>query len=262
MRIVALGGTVTEILFALGAGDRVVAVDATSVYPPEAARLPRVGFARQLSVEGVLAATPTTVIYAEGGVPEAALAQLRAAGIALVGVSDWSSAAAARERIRRLGALVGAEVRAQALIAALDRDLEAVERHVTGVTARPRVLFIYARGNKVMSVAGARTAAQAMIELAGGANAITGFEGFRPLTAEAVVAAAPEVLLLPAAGAESVGGSDGVLALPGVASTPAGRARRVVMIDDLALLGFGPRLGQAALELARALHPMPVAEQP
>jgi iron complex transport system substrate-binding protein len=91
----------------------------------------------------------------------------------------------------------------------------------------------------------------------GGVNAADALDGFKPLTAEAVLQARPEVLVMPEHGWQSLGGVDGVLALPGVADTPAGRARAIVTLDDQKLLGFGPRVGEAALELRRALAKAP-----
>ena len=123
-----------------------------------------------------------------------------------------------------------------------------------GATSTPRILFIYARGAGTMQVAGAGSSAEAMIELAGAENAIIGFEGYKPMTAEAVAAAAPDVILMLNRGIESIGGIDGLLEQPGIALTPAGKNRRVVAMDDLLLLGFGPRLGKAVLTLTQKLH--------
>ena len=112
-------------------------------------------------------------------------------------------------------------------------------------------LFIYARGPSVLMVSGAGTSADAMLELAGVPNCIDQFQGFRPLTAEAVIAASPAFVIAPQKGADSIGGIEGLLKLPGVAQTPAGGARRVVLVDDLELLGFGPHMGRALAKLQR-----------
>ena len=106
-----------------------------------------------------------------------------------------------------------------------------------------------------MNVAGRRTAADSIIALAGGRNAVEGYEGYKPLTAEAAAGAAPDVILVTSRGLETSGGVDELLKQPGLSLTPAGKARRVIAMDDLLLLGFGPRLGQAAKELCDQLHP-------
>ncbi|MEO0603960.1 MAG: ABC transporter substrate-binding protein, partial [Myxococcota bacterium] len=117
----------------------------------------------------------------------------------------------------------------------------------------PRVVFIYARGGGTLNVAGLDTGAGRMVELAGGVNAVTGYTGYKPLTAESLVLAKPDVLLLTSRGLESLGGTEGLLAQPGVSLTPAGQNRRIVVLDDLLLLGFGPRVGEGVVELAKRL---------
>jgi iron complex transport system substrate-binding protein len=137
----------------------------------------------------------------------------------------------------------------------MERELEAARALRAEAATTPRVLFVYARGAGTMMVAGTETPAEAMIALAGAANAAEGFAGFKPMTAEAVVAAQPDVILMPERGLESLGGADGLLEQPGVALTPAGKNRRIVTMDDLLLLGFGPRLGEAVQTLTTKLHP-------
>jgi iron complex transport system substrate-binding protein len=108
-----------------------------------------------------------------------------------------------------------------------------------------------------MNVSGTGTSADAIITLAGGTNAVQEFENYKPLTAEGAVSAAPEFILVTSRGLESSGGIDGLLKQPGLALTPAGKNKRIIVMDDLLLLGFGPRLGQAAKELCEHLHPLP-----
>ena len=255
-RIVSIGGAVTETVFALGAGAQVVAVDTSSVYPPAATGLPHVGYQRQLSAEGILAQRPTLVLAIHDAGPAAVLEQLRDSGVRVVRIGrDGFDTASAAEKITQVAAALERPAEGRALVARLDGELAAAGALAGRAGRQPRVLFVYARGPGAAHVSGTETAADAMIRLAGGTNAVAGFTGFKPLTAEAVVQAAPEVVLVPTRGLESLGGVDGLLAQPGMALTPAGQARRVVAIDDVVLLGFGPRLGQGLRELALALHP-------
>jgi iron complex transport system substrate-binding protein len=252
-RLVTVGGTITEIVFALGANDRLVGVDTSSIYPVEATEpLAKVGYQRQLSAEGVLALRPTLVLATADAGPPPAIEQLRSAGVTVILVNSEPSIEAARERIRTIGEALGKDGEARALASTLDREVEQARAQIG--EGRPKVLFIYARGADTVNVAGEGTAGHAMIELAGGVNAVSGFEGYRPLTSEAAVAAAPDVVLMPSRGAESVGGQASVLDLPGIALTPAGRNRRIVTMDDLLLMGFGPRTGRALHDLVGALH--------
>ncbi len=254
-RILPLGGSVTEIVYALGQGERVVGVDASSVHPEAATEKPSVGYYRQLSAEGVLSLNPDLILALEGTGPPAVLDQLRSANVQVEEIPDEPTVEGTRQKIRQVAELVGQADAGAELIADMERELETARALREQASSTPRVLFIYARGSGTMSVAGSGTSAESMIELAGAENALTGIDGFKPLTAEAVVNAEPDVLLLLDRGLDSVGGVDGLLEQPGVAMTPAGENRRVVAMDDLLLLGFGPRLGMAVRELTEKLHP-------
>lgn len=254
-RIVTLGGSVTEIVFALGAGDRVVGVDQSSHFPAEATRLPKVGNFRSVSAEGLLSLAPTLVIGTTDAGPPAVLAQLRAAGVEVHIVPTADDLARTEEKITGIGKALGLEAEARALAAKVKAEVRAASEWAEQTGNRPRVLFIYARGSGTLFVSGRGTAAHEMLRLAGADNAITAFEGYRALTAEAVVAAAPDIIAIPKLGLESIGGARGLLALPGIGTTPAGRARRIVTLDDGLLLGFGPRLGAAVRAFAAQLHP-------
>ncbi|MDQ3398679.1 MAG: hemin ABC transporter substrate-binding protein [Deinococcota bacterium] len=264
-RVVALGGSVTEIIFALGVEDRLVAVDTSSVYPPQGVNdLSKVGYLRQLAAEGVLSLYPSLIVTTPDAGPPEVLEQIGDAGVTIVVVPDEDSVEGAKAKIRGVAEIFGLAAQADDLIRQIDLDVAEARLYLASrqVRSAPKVMFIYARGGGTLSVAGTATSADAMIRLAGGVNSVTGYEGYKPLTAEAAVAAAPEVLLLLSRGLESVGGIDGLWQLPGLALTPAGQNRRVVALDDLYLLGFGPRVGQAVLDLTLELHPELSAKRP
>lgn len=254
-RIVALGGPVTETVYALGAGDLLVGADSSSVYPAAATKLPQVGYQRTVAAEGVLALRPTLVLATDEAGPPAALEQIRGAGVKVVLAPSEHSVAGAQAKVRAIAAALGKTPEGEALAAEIGRQAAEAQAIVAKRTGKPGVLFLYARGGGVMNVAGAATAADAMITLTGGRNAVSGYENYRPLTAEAAVAAAPEVILTLDRGLASVGGVEKLLEQPGLALTPAGKARRVLAFDDLYLLGFGPRTGAAMADLAKALAP-------
>lgn len=255
LRIVSIGGAVTEIIYALGAGAQLVGVDTSSIYPEIATTLPQVGYQRMLSAEGVLSLTPSLVIATAEAGPPAAMRQLQAAGVNLVLVPNAYTVTGVHTKLRLIARALGREARGEELVQQLDHDLAKAREALRSVHSTPRVLFIYARGQGNMNVSGGDTSADAMIHLAGGTNAVTDYTGYKPLTAEAVAAVTPDVLLLPTRGLDSIGGIEGLLKLPGVSLTPAARHRRVVAMHDLYLLGFGPRLGQAVLDLVFLLHP-------
>jgi iron complex transport system substrate-binding protein len=254
-RIVAVGGPVTEIAFALGAGDRVIATDTSSVYPPEATRLPQVGYQRALAAETLLAHAPDLVLASADAGPPTALAQLRTAGVRVELIPTASTIEEAARRVEAVGAALGVGPPATALAIRLRRDAEQARARCCSVPGRsaPGAVVVYARGGGTVMLAGTDTPAAAILDLAGARNAITGFSGYKPISAEALVHAAPDVIVIPARGLASLGGEAGLLALPGVADTPAGRRHRIVAIDDLLLLGFGPRLPSAIDELSRRI---------
>jgi len=253
-RIVTVGGAVTEIAFALGAESRVVGVDTSSIYPEAATKLPKVGYQRQLSSEGVLALRPTLVLASADAGPPPAIEQLRSSGVAVLVVTADHNLDGARARIRSAARALRLEEQGRRLLESLEREVVEGRARTAASPDKPKVLFIYARGQGTVNVSGRGTAADEMMRLAGGTNAVTEFEGYRPLTAEAAVGAAPDVILVPEKGLESLGGMDAVLRLPGLSLTPAGENRRIVAMDDLLLLGFGPRTGRAVGELAALLH--------
>jgi iron complex transport system substrate-binding protein len=255
-RIVSVGGSLTEIVYAVGAQQQLVAVDTTSLFPQEATKLPKVGYMRQLSAEGVLSMNPGVVLTTTDAGPPNVIQQLKDAGIKLMTApSSDHTIDELRNKIRMVGQATGKATEAQSLDARVMRDYSDAQAYVAQQKSKPRVLFILATSSSgSASVAGDQTAAQALIQLAGGVNALSGFKGYRPMTAEAVIAAAPDVIVLTQQGLTAIGGVEKLLAAPGLALTPAGKARKVVAMDALYLLGFGPRLPQAMRELAERIR--------
>lgn len=253
-RIVTLGFDVTEIVFALGVGDRVVGVDASAMYPEEATRLPKVGYYRRIGAEGVLSLRPTLVVASALSGPPAALDQLRSAGVRIVTVDEVTVLEAARSRIRTIAEALGRVEAGKELLARLDAQLDEAAAIGEKVKAKaPRVLFLFSPTPSVLNVAGKDTVAARVIELAGGQLAVDAYEGYRPISTEALVAARPDVVLVTERTLASLGGAEKVWEVPGLALTPAGRAKRMVVMDDALLLAMGPRTGQAVAQLARAL---------
>jgi len=248
-RLVSLSGTISEIVCALGKQSQLVGVDVTSTYPATLEKLPKVGHSRNISAEGVLALTPTLVVGTTESLKPQVAEQLKAAGVKVQLFKQEYSVAGTARLINEVAAAFGAAAQAPAVIKQLNADLAKAKKPA----AAPKVLFIYARGSGTMMVAGTGTQAAKIIELAGGRNAVTDFADFKPLTAEALVTANPDVLLLFDSGLASLGGKAGLLQVPGIAQTTAGKTGRVIEMDGQLLTGFGPRLGQATAELAGKL---------
>ncbi|QPF75132.1 ABC transporter substrate-binding protein [Roseateles sp. DAIF2] len=256
-RIISIGGALTELIYALGAQEQLVGVDGTSLYPAAATKLPHVGYARTLAAEGLLSLAPTLIVATEEAGPPPVLRQLEAARVPLhVLRSDYRFEGVV-ERGLRLGELLGHPAEAQALLARLKAEWAGCQQQVAKLRAghaAPRVLFVMSHAMNQVRIGGQDTGADAMIAYAGGANALQGFKGYKGLTPEAAIAAAPDVILATSQGLDTAGGVAGLLKVPGLAQTPAGAARRVIALETMELLGFGPRLPQAVARLAEQLH--------
>ena len=254
-RIVAIGAGIAETIYALKAEARLVGVDTSSNYPEAATGLPQVGYRKSIAVEGVLALRPTLVIATDDSGPPLALEQIRAAGVTVLILKDEPSVAGAKQKILGIAKALALDSRGSDLTRGIDRDLATARVYYTRITTRPKVMFLYSTTQGALTVSGTGTAADAMIRLAGGVNAVNGYSGYKPINAESVAAANPDVIALLDRGLTAVGGLEGLLSSPGIAATKAGKAGRVVAFDGTYLLGFSPRVGKAVLDLMFALYP-------
>lgn len=250
-RIVSIGGSVTEIVFALGEDSRLVARDTTSNFPPQATALPDVGYIRRLSPEGVLSVQPDLILSEEGAGPPETVALLSAAAIPFVEIPDGFTRDAIRTKILAVGDALGVPDKATKLANKVTEDLEAA---LAGAdTEGKKVLFILSmQGGRIMA-SGTGTAAEGIIQLAGGKNAITAFKGYKPMTDEAVAEAAPDVILMMDRSGDHAATLDQLVAHPAISTTPAAANRAVIQMDGMYLLGFSVRTADAVRDLATAL---------
>ncbi|MBO6560974.1 MAG: ABC transporter substrate-binding protein [Nisaea sp.] len=253
-RIVSAGGDITEIIYALGAGDRVIAVDSTSNHPSEAVSKEQIGYIRRLAAEGILSLQPDLLIAAHDAGPPAAVEQLRAAGLRVELAPKGNTPEGVLEKVRFVGKAIGLEAEGETLAQRVERDMAKALETAKGYTDTPRVIFVLSERDGAPLVAGAETSADAIIALAGASNAAEGFSGYKPMSQEAIIEAAPDVLLMMSQTVERLGGIDVMLSRPEFALTPAGQERRYVAMDGLLLLGFGPRAPEAVRSLATALR--------
>ncbi|WP_028349404.1 heme/hemin ABC transporter substrate-binding protein [Bradyrhizobium murdochi] len=253
-RIVSIGGAITEILYALGFEDRLVGVDSTSLYPAAAREKPDVGYMRQLSAEGVLGLNPSLVLAAQGSGPKETIDVLEAAKVPLVLVPDTFSEAGLLDKIKLVGHAMDADKRAECLTAAVSDDLAQLRELRAKVTKPVRVMFVMSLLNGRAMAAGKNTAANEIIALAGGINAIDGYEGYKPINDEAIVAAKPDVVLSIQRSKDSLD-AEAVYVHPAFALTPAAANKAFISMEGLYLLGFGPRTAAAARDLSIKLYP-------
>lgn len=253
-RVIALGGDVTEIVYALGEGSRLVARDLTSTFPPESAALPSVGYFRQLGAEGVLSLKPDLIIAASASGPPDALKQIAAAGVKIVTMPEDFSPEGLLRKVALIGETLGVADKGKSLAAKLAADLDKANATVTAMPGRPKVLFVIAASGGAPMAAGTHTAADALLRLAGADNVFSAHSGYKAVSLEAAAAAVPEAIGMMTSTLDNIGGIDGVAQHPALRLTPAAKARRIVALDGNYLLNFGPRLPQALAEFAGAIR--------
>ncbi|MBZ9858386.1 hemin ABC transporter substrate-binding protein [Mesorhizobium sp. CA12] len=258
-RIASIGGSITEIVYALGEEGRLVARDSTSSYPEAAAKLPDVGYMRALSPEGVLSVNPTGILALQGSGPKEAVDVLKKSSVPFVEVPDNYNHEGILEKIRVVGKALGVEAKAEKLAAETDAKLTAAEKQTAAIKDRKRVLFVLStQGGKILA-AGSDTAADGIVKLAGAVNAVEGFSGYKSMTDEAIVSARPDVILTMKGGGPPISEEE-LFANPAVASTPAGADRKMISMAGGYLLGFGPRTAEAIHDLAVSLYGNQVAD--
>lgn len=253
-RIVTLNGTLTEIVSAIGLGGNIVGTDVTSKYPDAVNSLPKLGHDKAIRAEGILSLTPDLVMANEDQLDPAVEGQLRRAGVRLMLFTPRNSIGGTKRLIAQIADSLGRSEEAKPVDERIGSDLSGV----TALRSSPKVLFIYARGAGTLLVAGEGTTMQSLITLAGGSNAVTGFNDFKPLTPEALVAADPDVVLYFNSGADDLQGNDALMRVPGMANTRAGRHGAFVPLEPVVMAGFGPRVGMAVntlnADLARVMR--------
>lgn len=251
-RILSIGGDVTEIIHELGAGNRVIATDTTSTFPPAVMALPKVGYMRALSTEGVLAQSPDLILASAGSGPPEVIAALKQSGIPIALVDYNPTAEAIGRKIALIAEILDVKEKGAELTKSIETELASLETALAQAP-RPRILFVLSLiGGRIMA-AGSKSSAAEIITLAGGTNAVAEFNGFKQASAEAIIAAEPEAVVMMARDGDI--GADELFAQEPFSRIPAAKTRKLIRMDGSYLLGFGPRTPSAARELAKALHP-------
>lgn len=244
-QIISLNGGITEIIYELGLDSLIVGIDVTSTYPEDTQTKIQLGHAKSIQIEKLIALEADHLLALEGELKPELLEQATMAGKKVHLFAPPRSLGDTYAIIKDICKIFGKERDQDRMINRIKMDLQ----HIEPIIDRPRVLFIYARGTGNLMVAGEDTALNEMIHLSGGRNAVGGFTGFKPLNTESLLAANPDVLLLFDSGVESLEGISGLLQIPGMAQTQAGKNKQVFTMDGHLLAGMGPRIGLAATKL-------------
>ena len=247
-RIVSIGGDVTEIIYALNAEQNLVGRDSTSMIPQVVNALPDIGYMRQLNAEGILALKPTKVIATEVAQPSIVLEQLKSAGITVDTIPFKYSAENVVEKIKKVGESLGKQTQAVTLAENFANELKAIPNSPLDV----RILFVLNRAGANQTVAGKDTVADEAIKLIGAKNAMGNNVRFVPISQEGVIAANPDLIVMTRLGIQSLGSTEKVWELPGIAHTNAGKNKQLVIVEDIAFMSFGLTTPKALLTLRQA----------
>lgn len=244
-KIVSLNGAVTEIVAALGHEKEIVGIDVTSTYPETIKTTAKdLGHVRSITIESIIALKPTVIIGTEKDMSSELAEKIKGAGIEAHILKQEFTPEGTKKLIADVAGILK-NTDFKALADKVDADLAKVQP----IAKAPKVLFIYARGAGTLMVSGKNTPVEKTITLAGGQNAITEFEDFKPLTPESLIKGNPDVILLFTSGLESLGGVDGLLKIQGIDKTNAGKNKKIIALDGALISGFGPRIGEGAAAL-------------
>jgi iron complex transport system substrate-binding protein len=264
-RIVTVGAAITETVYALGMEQHLVGRDQTSLWPHAASDLPNVGYPRALALEGILSLTPDLLVVSHDAGPPHVISGLKNAGVNVLTVTtgpDWEHAKAG---IRQIGVQLEREVQAMAILAHADQGIGRVAEVPSSAGGEhSRLLFLLAEGPSGWLAAGADTRADTLINAVQGVNVMAASSGYRPLSAEAILALSPDAILVAShALVDQHSGAakplQDTLIDAGLDVVPAVKNGRTFALDSGKFLTLGPRFGEAVSELSALLEPKAVA---
>lgn len=266
MRIVCLSKHLTEMVFALGKGHNIVAVDLSSTYPDSAKLLKTVGYHRALSPESIIAMTPDLVIHSNDIGPENVLPQITKAGLKIKAFGGANTIDSAKLLLKELGHFFGEEKKADSIISSMSNSIAQAADTLKALNIKDslRVMIIHfgLRNNNYFVMSGRNGVGDKMIRLAGCTPALYNGKGAREMSAEAVALANPDIIIATDFGYDRMGSMDKFISsVPGVSLTNAGKNKRVVRFEEHDLIYFGPRTGENIIKLINLLHPTASAEK-
>jgi iron complex transport system substrate-binding protein len=252
-RIITAGSAITETVCALGDCSKIVASDRTSLYPTEIQKLPSIGYRTSISAEGIISLKPTLFIVEQDYVKTEVIDQIKSTGITVVAIDRTFSWEGTQDLIQKIAAVLNRQPEGKKLIAKIESELNDAKKIISQSNKAPRVLCVFNRDKSALNLAGAKTFSE-ILKYTGAVPAVTGAEGYKPLSTETLITSQADFLLMFESGVQALGGVEGVLAIPGVQQLPAGKKKQIIAIDGIKLSNFGPRFGEVVKELATQLH--------
>src|SRR6185503_663193 len=256
-RVVCVSKQINEFLYDIHAESVLVARDLTSVYPPQITKLTSVGYHRALSAEGILSMHPTMLLTDGNLGPAAVVTQVKQVGIPVVTMAPGNTPDSSQLLMKQLGQLFHHEKQADSVIAQWNADMKsALADTVKWAGAKPPRVMIMHMGqiaNNYLAIKRGSPGDQ-IIRWAGGVNAIDSVGGMMRLTPELIAKAAPDIIIATDVGFDRLGSADKFAEMPGVAETPAGKAKRIYRVDETEIMYFGPRTAASLRKIAGWLH--------
>lgn len=250
-RIVSVGGSVTEILYALGAQQQIVAADTSSLYPAQVSQLPKVGYYRQLSVEGILAMQPTHLFAAMGVGPTEVLTQLSNAGVQVHVFEQARTVAGLLNMIHEIGQRAGLQAQAEQLQKHVKDQLSAIKK--INIKPEQRAVFLMSAGERGIMAAGKNTVPNLIMKIAGLGNPYDNIEGFKPVSIESFLAIAPTQVLIAEHRTGGLSASE-LCKQPALEKWAQAQGCNLHIVDALLFLGLTPRLPDAVAQFAHILE--------
>jgi iron complex transport system substrate-binding protein len=253
-KIITAGGTVTEVVYELGFGDQIIATDITSTYPASMQQLASIGYRNAIKAEGILALGPDLVLIEEGYLSLDVVEQLKAAQVEVHSFPKPVSVAGTKKLVTDLSRFFQVIERGEEINSRIEKDIQELNAYLASQIDKPKAVFIMARGPETVFIAGDKTFAKEMFDLVQVETVATGFDEFVPLTPESLVSMNPQYLVFFESGIQSLGGKEGLTKIQGIDQTTAFKENQIIALDGQYLSGFGPRVGKAALDLAKAVR--------
>ena len=248
-RVVIAGGSITEIFYFLGEQDRIVALDVTSNFPPEAKSLPSIGYVRALSAEGLLSMKPSIIIGEDDMGPPAVIKQIRETSYDLRIIPEIRTIDGIIEKIECIASILDVTEKSDAIISKkLEPYIKKIVKNRKRIAKKGvKVMLVLNMQSSSIIVAGANTSGSGFIDLIGGENIFESFEGWKPVNAEAILELNPDYIIVPQRnvhkGLDVTSIADSEL----FKNTNAGRNKNFIFDDAMAITGFGPRTINSAL---------------
>ena len=252
-RVTIAGGSLTEIVYLLEQENKLVAVDITSNFPEEAKQLPSIGYVRALSAEGVLSLSPSLILGEDDTGPPTVMEQLSRVGIQIEIIPEENSTDGIIKKVKCVAEILGVDKNTKdKTLAILNADAKELKL-LTEMNKKesPKVMFILSMESGSPTVGGRDTSADGLIKMTGAVNVMDSFEGWKPVSTEAIIQAKPDFILISERGLNSFGSIEKLGQHPSLVFTPAAKNNNIIAMDGMAMLGFGPRTISSAKDIAQ-----------